>query len=152
MEIILTRDSLEWIVKLRQMTIDEAREVLGRCIRAEEGIACRLTTLEATIAAETERAADSAVTNVTVDAFAAWFRQKLLELDAVRVTHHDSLAATVRARAELAAAHASLENARSLNGQRAVQLRAERERRFQAQLEDARRGRRRRSEPRHWPE
>jgi flagellar biosynthesis chaperone FliJ len=100
------RDPLATVLRIRRITVDDARRQLGVAIRAEEQGNMALLEAEAAIGAEGEAASDLRAGDGAVEAYALW-------LPVGRALVAQAQFAAERARSEVALARAALAVARA---------------------------------------
>jgi DNA-binding IclR family transcriptional regulator len=100
----MTRDPLESLLRLRRLTVDQARRGLAECLRAESEATQSVASIEASIARETDVATNLASDDVQVEAYAAWLRRIRPKQQAAHAAQAQAEAATSGGRAVLAAA------------------------------------------------
>ncbi len=100
------RDPLATVLRIRRITVDDARRQLGVAIRAEEQANMAVLAAEAAIGAEGEAAADLMAGDGAVEAYARW-------LPVGRAQVAEAQSAAERARSEVALARAALTLARA---------------------------------------
>ena len=99
-------DPLATVLRIRRITVDDARRQLGVAIRAEEQANMAVLAAEAAIGAEGEAAADLMAGDGAVEAYARW-------LPVGRAQVAEAQSAAERARSEVALARAALTLARA---------------------------------------
>lgn len=67
-------DPLDIIMRLRRVTVDDARRELGISLRAEEEAEANARAAETLIGEEAHASADLSAGDAAVEAFAAWYR------------------------------------------------------------------------------
>ena len=133
----MSRDPLETLTRLRQGLVEDARRALATCLEAEEDASTAMRRAEAAIFREQGAAGAMGAGDGAVEAFAAWLPLGRKAVAQTREAHTRASAATVQARAVLAAARASAEAADRLLASRAAEREAEAARRAQAALDEA---------------
>jgi flagellar export protein FliJ len=132
----MTRDPLEALLRLRQLTVDQARHSLADCLRVESQVARSVTEIEAAIAYEFEMATSLAAGDADVEAFAAWLRRIRPKQHAAHAAEAEAEAATAEARAVLAAARAAVRAAEEMLEHHAAEKLAEAQRRAQHEIDE----------------
>ena len=102
---------LEALAKLRRSLCEDARRALVACIAAEGAASATLRSAEVAIIHEQEAATALDTADGAVEAFAAWLPAGRRAVAQASEAHARSVAATVQARAVLAAARAAAEAA-----------------------------------------
>jgi flagellar FliJ protein len=133
----MSRDPLEVLARLRRSVCEDARRALTACLEAEEAASVALHSAGEAIFREQDAAAALDAGDGAVEAFAAWLPVGRRAVAQAREAHAHAGAATVQARAVLAAARASAEAADRLLATRAAERDAEAARRAQAALDEA---------------
>jgi putative NADH-flavin reductase len=105
----MSRTSLETLVRIRKLAIEDARRGLATCLQAEDAAASSLRLAEAAIVHEQATAMDLNADDAVVEAFAAWLPKGRQAVAEASRAHVDAGAATVQSRAVVAAARASAE-------------------------------------------
>jgi flagellar export protein FliJ len=133
----MTRDPLEALLRLRRMTVDQARRDVAACLRIESEAAAAVAAIKASIARETEAATNLAAGDAEVEVFGAWLRR-------IRPMQHAALAAKdaaetamVRARTVLGAARAAVRAAEDMLEKRAAAAQAAAEHKAQGEIDEA---------------
>ena len=125
-------DPLATVLRLRRVTVDDAKRALAAVLRAEEAAQVKAEAAERCIDAEAAVASDLASGDDAVDAFAAWLPVGRSQAAAARVEHEQLRSEVAMARAGLTAARAAAEAADALVKHRARQREADAARREQA--------------------
>ena len=133
----MSRDPLETLVRLRRGVVEDARRALAACLEAEDAASRAMRCAETAIFREQEAAGGLDTSDGAVEAFAAWLPQGRQAVAKARDAHADAGAATVQARAVLAAARASAEAADRLLASRAAVRAAAADRHAQTALDEA---------------
>lgn len=133
----MSRDPLETLARLRHSVCEDARRVLAACLEAEDTAREALHGAGEAIFREQEAAGALDAGDGAVEAFAAWLPVGRRAVAQAREAHERAVAATVQARAVLAAARASAEAADRLLASRAAEREAEAARQAQAALDEA---------------
>ncbi len=129
-------DPLETVARLRRLALDEAKEALATCLRAEAEAAGALAALHAAIAAETS-AAIAGADDRAVDAFGVWLRRTTDERAVAEAALARAEARTAEARAVLAASRGNKQAVQDLLLRRATDQAARESRGEQAVLDEA---------------
>lgn len=132
----MSRDPLDTLVRLRRSVVEDSRRALAACLEAEEAASTAMRGAEAAIFREQEAAAAIEAGDGAVEAFAAWLPRGRQAVAQARDAHGKAGAATVQARAVLAAARASVEAVDRLVANRAAARAAEAARREQTALDE----------------
>jgi flagellar biosynthesis chaperone FliJ len=133
----MTREPLETVARLRHSVCEDARRALAACLEAEDAAHKALRNAGEAIFREQDAASALDAGDGAVEAFAAWLPLGRRAVAQAREAHLRAGAATVQARAVLAAARASAEAADRLLASRAAERDAEAARRAQAALDEA---------------
>ncbi len=133
----MTRDPLEILARLRRSVCEDARRGLAACLEAEEAASTALRSAEAAIFRERDAACELDADDGAVEAFAAWLPQGRAAVAQAREAHLRAGAATVQARAILAAARTSAEATDRLLASREAEREAEAARRAQLAMDEA---------------
>jgi flagellar export protein FliJ len=133
----MTRDPLESLLRLRRLTVDQARRGLADCLRVESLAAQSVAAIAAAIERETEVATNLASGDAEVEAFAAWLRRIRPKQRAAQAAEAQAEAATAQARAVLAAARAAVRAVEEMLEKHAVARLAEAERQAQREIDEA---------------
>lgn len=132
----MTRDPLETLARLRHSIREDARRGLAACLDAEEAASHVMRSAEAAIYDEQKAAGSLDAGDGAVEAFAAWLPQGRKAVAQAHAAHDDASAATVRARAVVAAARASAEAADRLLASRNAERAADAARRAQVETDE----------------
>jgi flagellar export protein FliJ len=133
----MTRDPLESLLRLRRLTVDQARRGLAECLRAESEAAQSVASIEASIARETDVATNLASDDVQVEAYAAWLRRIRPKQQAAHAAQAQAEAATSGGRAVLAAARAAVRAAEKMLEEHAAVRLDEAEHKAQLEIDEA---------------
>jgi len=133
----MTGNTLVTIIRVRRAAVDEASLVLGTCIRAEAAASDAVKAAGTAIGRQRRAAEELAADDAEVEAFAGWLKRGRAALEQARTIHERATAETARARATLAAARAALEAAETLHAAQEQQIRADRDRIEQRNLDEA---------------
>ncbi len=133
----MSRDPLETLARLRRSVVEDARRALVACLEAEDAASTAMRRAEAAIFHEQDAAGTLNAGDGAVEAFAAWLPYGRQAVAQAREAHDRAAAATVQARAVLAASRASAEAADRLLASRAAVRDAEAARRTQIALDEA---------------
>jgi flagellar export protein FliJ len=129
-------DPLAGLLRLRQLTADQARRQLADCLQAETRAEQALAAVDAEIAHETEVASSLAGGDAEVEAYAAWLRRIRPRELAARAAEAATIAETTEARAVLAMARAAVRAVEELLTQRDAEERMVAERRAQREIDE----------------
>jgi flagellar export protein FliJ len=129
-------DPLDTVLRIRRVTVDDAKRDLAALLRAEEAAQTKAEATEALIAQEAAAATDLRAGDDAVESYAAWLPVGRANAAAARAAHEDACAAVSQARAALTVARASAESAQQLLDKRAEHRRAEMARKDQAVLDE----------------
>jgi flagellar export protein FliJ len=132
----MKHDPVESLLRLRQMTADQARRHLAECLRAESEAAAMITAIKAAIAHEMEAASNLAAGDTEVEAFAAWLRTMRPRQQAALAAQVAAEAATSEARAVLGAARAAVRAAEAVLEKNNAAAQAEMARKAQDQIDE----------------
>ena len=136
----MARDSMQALLRLRQLTVDEARRDLAACLVQEASAREATDAIEAAIIRETEEACGLHGGDQVVEAFAAWLQQVRPLAQAAGVDLDAAVLRTSEARAVLAAARAAARAVETLLAGREADRSAAAARAEQHALEEAARG------------
>ncbi len=104
----MPRDPLHAVLRLRRLAMDDAMRELAAAL-ATEGVAAEVCArIEAAIVAEQQAVSRLDADDLAVEAFGRWLRRIRRERDAASAAREQAGAETVRVRAVLGAARASL--------------------------------------------
>jgi flagellar export protein FliJ len=106
--------SLQALLRLRQLTVEEARRSLAECLALEENAEQAAHALEAEIRRETEAACQLGGGDEVVETFAAWLQRMRPVADAADAALEAATLRTSEARAVLSAARAATEATEAL--------------------------------------
>ncbi len=137
--------SMQALLRLRRLTVDEARRDLAACVAAEAAAQEAAHRIEMTIARETAAACSLEAGDDVVDSFAAWLHQIRPAAADAAAAVEQAMLHTAEARAVLAAARAAAEAVESIIAQQDAERAAEQARREQHALDEAAGQRARRS-------
>ena len=137
----MARDSMQALLRLRQLTVDEARRDLAACLAQEAAAQDAADIIEAAIARETSEACRLQDGDQAVEAFAAWLQQIRPRAQAAGAALDAAVLHTTEARAVLAAARAGAEAVETVMARREADRAAEAARAEQHALEETARGR-----------
>ena len=132
----MTRDALATLIKVRQLTCDEAQRKLVAALTDEGQTEQIVHGYERAIAHEMELASDPSSSDAVVEAFGAWLVGARRQLEAARRVLVQRQAEAVRLRAELTACRTALESVEALHRQRREAATRARERSLERELED----------------
>ena len=129
-------DPLDAVLRMRRVTVDDAKRELGSLLRAEEVAQAKADRLEALIGQEGAAAADLAAGDEVVEAYAAWLPVGRANLAAARAANEQIRCEIAMARAALSVARAAAESAQQLLNKRAAEHALDANRRSQAVLDE----------------
>ena len=132
----MSHDPLEALLRLRLLTVDEARRSLADCLRVESEASAAAAGIEAAIERETDAATDLATGDAEVEAFAAWLRRIRPIQQAAHDAELSAEAETARARVVLGAARAAVRATEELLAQHAAAQAAEAEKQAQREIDE----------------
>jgi flagellar biosynthesis chaperone FliJ len=132
----MARDPLESVLRIRRMTVDDARRALAQSLRHEEVARHRAEAAEALIYREGEIAADLSVGDGAVEAYAAWLPTGRALLQVARAAHEQCSSDVAIARAALTIARAASEAASNLLARRVAEQNILLERRSQNLMDE----------------
>jgi len=137
----MTRDPVDVLVRLRKTACEDARRDLLTTLEAEDAARAALHAAEHAITREQEAASRLDAGDGAVEAFVAWLPVGRRAVVQARARHEEAVAASVLARAVLAAARASLEAAENVIEEHESERRLAAAKKEQSALDEA--GRRR---------
>jgi flagellar FliJ protein len=129
-------DPLDTIMRLRRVTVDDAKRELGVSLRAEEEAEAKAKAAEALIGEEAHAAADLSAGDAAVEAFAAWLPVGLSNAAAAQVEYEERRAKVALTRAALSMARAAADVVQNMLDRRAAERAVATSRREQAKLDD----------------
>jgi flagellar biosynthesis chaperone FliJ len=129
-------DPLDAVLRMRRVTVDDAKRELASLLRAEELAQSKADALEAVIGQEAAAAADLAAGDDIVEAYAAWLPVGRANLAAARAAHEQIRCEIAMARAALTVARAAAESAQQLLTKRAAERALDANRRSQAVIDE----------------
>ena len=129
-------DPLDTVLRLRRVTVDDARRELTALLQAEDRARSSADLAEALIAQEGEAAASLAAGDDAVEAYAAWLPVGRAHALATRAAQEQARCDVSVARAALAAARAAAECAQELLARRAAERARDADRRSQAVMDE----------------
>ncbi len=129
-------DPLATVLRLRRVTVDDAKRCLAAVLRAEEAAQRKAEAAESSIDDEAAAASDLAGGDEAVEAFAAWLPVGRSKAAAARAEHDQLRSEVAMARAGLTAARAAAEAADALVEHRAMRRSIEAARREQASQDE----------------
>jgi len=132
----MTNASLHALVRLRRLTVDEARRDLAAAVAAETAAQEAARAIEMAIARETAVACGLEGGDKAVHAFAAWLQQIRPSARAADAAMDCAMLRTAEARAVLAAARAAAEAAETMVARHAAERLAEQTRAEQQALDE----------------
>ena len=130
------RDPLATVLRIRRITVDDARRQLAATIQVEAQSDSAVLLAEAAIGAEGEAAADLTAGDGAVEAYAAWLPVGRAQVAAAHVSANRARADVAIARAALTVARAAAESADSLLKRRREAEYAEAARRAQIETDE----------------
>ncbi len=132
----MSHHSLESLLRLRQVAVDEARRGLAECLRQESEATRVVAAIQSAIEQETEAASNLATGDAEVEAFAAWLRRIRPRQQAAHEAEDEAEAATAKARVVLGAARAAVKAVEEMLEQDAAAAQARTEHRAQAEIDE----------------
>ncbi len=129
-------DPLATVLRLRRITVDEAKMALAAQLRVEDLASRAAAAAAAAIDAECDIAADLMAGDGAVEAFAAWLPVGRARAESARIAYDRASSDVARARAALTAARAAAEAADCLLRDRLAALAATAGRRSQSEADD----------------
>ena len=129
-------DPLATVLRLRRVTVDDAKRSLAAVLRAEEAAQMKAEAAESSIDEEAAVASNVAGGDEAVEAFAAWLPIGRSKAHAARAEHEQLRSEVAMARAGLTAARAAAEAADALVEHRAMQQAIAASRREQASQDE----------------
>ena len=129
-------DPLDTVLRIRRVTVDDARRELAALLRAEELAQVKAETAEALIRQEGDAASDLSAGDDAVEAYAAWLPVGRANAVAARAAHEQIRCEIAMARAALTVARGAAESAQQLLDTRATQRKLDANRRDQAVLDE----------------
>jgi len=133
---IMARDPLITLIKVRRLASDEAQRQLVNALNEESRAERIVQETERVIAQEMETASDPNSSDAVVEAFGAWLGGARRQLETARRMLLDRQAETIRVRAELTATRTALESVEALQEQRRQEAQRAQDQRLQRELED----------------
>ena len=130
------RDALDVVLRIRRITVDDAKRALSALLQAEEEARVEADDAEARIVQEGRAAASLAGGDEVVEAYAAWLPVGRAYAVATRAACDKIRCDVSVARAALAAARAAAEAAQQLLAARAAERAMEADRRGQAAMDE----------------
>jgi flagellar FliJ protein len=130
------RDPLATVLRIRRITVDDARRQLGVALRAEEEANMAVLAAEAAIGAEGEAASDLMAGDGAVEAYARWLPVGRAQVTAAQAAADRASSEVALARAALTVARAAAESADSLLTRRRDAAQVEVLRREQIQTDE----------------
>lgn len=132
----MSHHSLESLLRLRQVAVDEARRGLAECLRQESEATRVVAAIQSAIEQETEAASNLATGDAEVEAFAAWLRRIRPRQQAAHEAEDEAEAATAKARVVLGAARAAVKAVEEMLEQDAAAAQTQTEHRAQAEIDE----------------
>ncbi len=129
--------AIQTVARLRRLALDDASQALSRALAAETAAAARADEATRQIAEEAAAASSLTGTDATVEAFAAWLPGARQHAAETREACERAGAEVARLRAVLTASRAACEAVEALLAQRTEAQAKERDRRAQAELDEA---------------
>lgn len=129
-------DPLDTVLRIRRVTVDDAKRELAALLQAEDAAQADADAAEARIAQEGVAAADLAVGDDAVEAYATWLPVGRAQAAAARAAHDRVRCEVAMARAALTVARGAAEAAQQLLDTRAGERMREVERRSQAEMDE----------------
>lgn len=116
----MARDSMEALLRLRQLAVGDARRDLAACIAVEVAAQEAVKTIEAAVMRETAAACRLDGSDQVVESFAAWLQRMRPSAAAAEAAMQAAALRTTEARAVLAAARSAAESVEALLAHHAV--------------------------------
>jgi flagellar biosynthesis chaperone FliJ len=129
--------AIQTVARLRRIALDDASQALSRALAAETVAAARADDAARQIAEEAAAASSLTGNDAMVEAFAAWLPGARQHAAETREACERAGAEVARLRAVLTASRAAYEAVETLLAQRAEAQAKERDRRSQAELDEA---------------
>ena len=129
--------AIQTVSRLRRLALDDASQALSRALAAETAAAARADEATRQIAEEAAAASSLAGTDATVEAFAVWLPGARQHATEAQEACERASAEVARLRAVLTASRAAYEAVETLLAQRKEAEAKERDRRSQAELDEA---------------
>lgn len=129
-------DPLATVLRIRRVTVDDARRALGEALRAADKMLEQAEAADKAIAAEGEIAADLEAGDNAVEAFAAWLPIGRARAHAAREACERAQSEVAKARAALTVARAAAEAADALLQRRRADAASQVARRVQADMDE----------------
>lgn len=129
-------EPLRTLLRLRRLTLDEARLTLAACLEQEGTEAGRVRRIERSIQEETDRASSLDGNDVTVETFARWLRRVRAEQEGAELAWREAETRTAEARVVLGASRQAVEAVETELERREAQERQEGTRREQRMLDE----------------
>ncbi len=129
--------AIQTVARLRRIALDDASQALSRALAAETAAAARADEATRQIAEEAVAASSLTGTDAIVEAFGAWLPGARQHATEARETCERAGAEVARLRAVLTASRAAHEAVEALLAQRTEAEAKERDRRSQAELDEA---------------
>lgn len=129
--------AVQTVERLRRLALDDASQALSRALAAETAAVARADEAARRIAEEAAAASSLTGTDMTVEAFAAWLPGARRHAAEAQDACERASAEVARLRAVLTASRAAHEAVEALLAQRTEAEAKERDRRSQAELDEA---------------
>ena len=129
--------AIQTVARLRRLALDDASQALSRALAAESAAAARAEEAARQIAQEATAASSLTGDDAMVEAFAAWLPGARRHAAEAREACERASAEVARLRAVLTASRAACEAVETLLAQRKDAQAKERDRRSQAELDEA---------------
>jgi len=129
--------AIQTVARLRRLALDDASQALSRALAAESAAAARAEEASRQITDEAAAASSLTGTDAMVEAFAAWLPGARQHATEARKACERAGAEVARLRAVLTASRTAYEAVESLLAQRTEAQAKERDRRSQAELDEA---------------
>ncbi len=136
----MARDPLRVLQMIRQREVDQSRQVLATCLKAEAAANAVIQSIDDAIVRENGVADRPSEHRRNSDMVAAWLRRMRLQRSAAGVALTEAERQTAAARAELAAARSAARSVERLIEERTMLAREEADRQEQHALDDIARG------------
>ena len=129
-------DPLDTVLRIRRVTVDDAKRGLAALLQAEDAAQGAAAEAEARVVREGQAATDLGAGDEAVEAYAAWLPVGRAQAEAARASHDRLRCEVALARAALTVARGAAEAAQRLLETRAGERRRELERRSQVEMDE----------------
>jgi flagellar export protein FliJ len=134
-------DPLQTLLRLRRLTVDQARRGLAECLRHQAEADERVREIAASIDRETDTVSQLSADDAMVDNYAAWLRRTRVEQSVAANALCLAETRTQEARAVLTAGRSAVETVETMIQRQAAERAAEAGRQEQKALDEAARSR-----------